>query len=245
MSEGQAEPPEDVRSFLPRPGEPVEAYAERLRGLHRDLTLVLQAVERGLAVSSDPEAMPAPVPAGGDHHQDEHEVHAEPALQAPIAVDMPMSTLMRPSRGGPRVEVMAPPAGAQGRDEAEERRRPVAPDEPQVPAPAAFPARPSVREPEPDTDPTWLHHPAEASILAPPAPAPAPAPAAAPVARVVERPRQPAEREHPWVEGPPIGSWSAHVADRGPRRAVPPWILAAALAGWLVVLAFVLALAVG
>ena len=67
MSERHAEPGTDVGSFLPRPGEPVGAYAERLRALHRDLTLVLEAVERGLAASAaDEEADPPPAwdPAG-------------------------------------------------------------------------------------------------------------------------------------------------------------------------------------
>ena len=59
MTERHAEPGADVGSFLPRPGEPVGAYAERLRALHRDLTLVLEAVERGLAASSRPEDEPA------------------------------------------------------------------------------------------------------------------------------------------------------------------------------------------
>src|SRR5512145_2769881 len=57
MSEPHAEPAADVRSFLPRPGEPVEDYAARLRALHHDLSLVLDAVERGLAAA---ERHPAP-----------------------------------------------------------------------------------------------------------------------------------------------------------------------------------------
>ncbi|HEV2811895.1 MAG TPA: hypothetical protein VGW10_01480, partial [Solirubrobacteraceae bacterium] len=61
MSEPHAEPPAaDVRSFLPRPGEPVEDYAARLRALHEDLSLVLDAVERGLAAAG---AEPAPLAA--------------------------------------------------------------------------------------------------------------------------------------------------------------------------------------
>ena len=61
MSEPHADPPAaDVRSFLPRPGEPVEDYAARLRALHHDLTLVLDAVERGLAAA---EAAPTLVEA--------------------------------------------------------------------------------------------------------------------------------------------------------------------------------------
>src|SRR5687768_16216256 len=74
MNEREAEQA-DVRPFLPRPGEPVEEYAERLRAMHRDLSVVLQAVERGLARPHEPEPVvpvrepeqePAPVaaPAG-------------------------------------------------------------------------------------------------------------------------------------------------------------------------------------
>jgi hypothetical protein len=63
MNERHAQPPTaDVRPFLPRPGEPADAYAERLRSLHRDLTLVLDAVERGLSAEPPPEPEPAPAP---------------------------------------------------------------------------------------------------------------------------------------------------------------------------------------
>ena len=62
MTERHAEPGTDVGSFLPRPGEPVGAYAQRLRALHRDLTLVLEAVERGLAASAPPEELEADEP---------------------------------------------------------------------------------------------------------------------------------------------------------------------------------------
>lgn len=63
MTERHAEPGADVGSFLPRPGEPAAAYAERLRALHRDLTLVLEAVERGMATSRGPAAAEDPRPA--------------------------------------------------------------------------------------------------------------------------------------------------------------------------------------
>jgi hypothetical protein len=52
----------DVRPFLPRPGEPAEAYAARLRALHRDLTEVLEAVERSLAERRRSHPPVAPVP---------------------------------------------------------------------------------------------------------------------------------------------------------------------------------------
>ena len=44
----------DVRSFLPRPGEPVEDYAARLRTLHHDLALAPDAAERGLPGGARP-----------------------------------------------------------------------------------------------------------------------------------------------------------------------------------------------
>src|SRR5688572_24890329 len=61
MNEREAEAA-DVRPFLPRPGEPVEEYAERLRAMYRDLSVVLQAVERGLARAGDPAPAAPPVP---------------------------------------------------------------------------------------------------------------------------------------------------------------------------------------
>ena len=99
MSEGQREPPDHLRSFLPRPGEPVAQYAERLRGLHRDLTLVLQAVERGV-----------PVPGA-----------------SPLAPDRPPAT--PPAlRAAPRVEVVPSPPGPGRRDAgAREPARPAPP----------------------------------------------------------------------------------------------------------------------
>jgi hypothetical protein len=103
MSEPHGEPQAaDVRSFLPRPGEPVEDYAARLRALHHDLTLVLDAVERGLAAAErtpapklEPvAAAPEPVPAA----------LADP-LPEPHRSPPPLGPLSA-SRGGARVEVV-------------------------------------------------------------------------------------------------------------------------------------------
>ena len=65
MSEREAEPA-DVRPFLPRPGEPVEEYAERLRAMHRDLSVVLQAVERFLGTVAPAPESAAQRPSFGD-----------------------------------------------------------------------------------------------------------------------------------------------------------------------------------
>src|SRR5688572_7138949 len=106
MSEPQAEPtPADVRSFLPRPGEPVEAYAARLRALHEDLSLVLDAVERGLAAA---EAAPAPEPVPVPPSYEPVEVTAEPHRSPP-----PPGPLAAP-RGSARVEVISAPSPARG-----------------------------------------------------------------------------------------------------------------------------------
>src|SRR4051812_1658873 len=89
MSEGHEEQAADVRSFLPRPGEPVERYADRLRALHRDLTLVLEAAERGLAVTgrtptagAGADADHAPIEAGRSRAA----VASEQAVRARVEV---------------------------------------------------------------------------------------------------------------------------------------------------------------
>src|SRR5687768_11368706 len=104
MSEPQGEPQAaDVRSFLPRPGEPVEDYAARLRALHHDLTLVLDAVERGLAAAERAPLREAvaeggrePEPVAAIHA----DVHPEPHRSPP-----PLEPLTAP-RGSARVEVV-------------------------------------------------------------------------------------------------------------------------------------------
>lgn len=164
MSEGHGDPPADVRSFLPRPGEPVERYAERLRALHRDLTLVLQAVERGLAAAAQPEDLEPPVPA----HRP-IEIVPRTAEGAPPAAAPSDERRTRM----PRVEVMPAPGGDHRGDEQEDRRAPPAPPEPgaepdpqrsngpgpgagAVPRPAHFPARPSAVSHGPAAEPEWV-----------------------------------------------------------------------------------------
>src|SRR5687768_7635777 len=109
MSEPHAEPPAaDVRSFLPRPGEPVEDYAARLRALHEDLSLVLDAVERGLAAAeAAPAERPAAAPApgrGAPAAEDLQEPHRSPPPPGPLAAP----------RGSARVEVVSTPVTASG-----------------------------------------------------------------------------------------------------------------------------------
>ena len=148
MSDGHGDQPADVRSFLPRPGEPVDQYAERLRALHRDLTLVLQAVERGLATAAHPGDVAPPVPAH------------EPIEIVPEPVDEPDGSPappLPPRSRMPRVEVMPAPSGEQRRDGFEERREPPAVLEgaPARPAPP-FPSRPSAASEEPQPEPRWI-----------------------------------------------------------------------------------------
>lgn len=167
MSEGHGDPPADVRSFLPRPGEPVDQYAERLRALHRDLTLVLQAVERGLAAAAHPEDVAPPVPAH------------EPIEIVPAPADEPSPSTApttTPRSRMPRVEVMPAPSGQSRRDDQEDRREPPA-EEPaprwtkedgaadgddedageRRPRPATrFPARPSVVAQPPAAEAEWV-----------------------------------------------------------------------------------------
>lgn len=235
MSEGHEEPPADVRSFLPRPGEPVEDYAERLRALHRDLTLVLEAVERGLAVSVAPPSEPA---------------------REPVPVGEPESVLLDPdaASGGPRVEIMPAPSGATTRGTAEDRRAPPSlpadPDAPDPPSfgPAPFPPRPSVRdldEPAGPAEPAWVERP---DPIVPGRPrtavaATAASPAAPPV-RVEAAPPPSSPADRPWVlssavpGGPP--AWVDATARR--RRGLPPLVVAALLTGWLAAVALLLAL---
>ncbi len=74
----------DVRPFLPRPGEPAEAYAARLRALHRDLTVVLEAVERGLA-----ERRRSPPRVAAPAGEADTEDLAEAAIGAPVHASEP------------------------------------------------------------------------------------------------------------------------------------------------------------
>jgi hypothetical protein len=145
----------------------VDRYAERLRALHRDLTLVLQAVERGLA-AAHPEDVGPPVPA-----HEPIEIVPSPAedhAPSPAQRAAPRSRM-------PRVEVMPAPSGESRRHDQEDRRE-LPPEEPaprwskengtiqdeddatggRVPRPAPrFPARPSVVGSDaPPREPEWV-----------------------------------------------------------------------------------------
>ena len=233
MNERQMEPPvADVRPFLPQPGEPAEAYAARLRALHRDLTLVLDAVERGLAASPPPppvaEAPPlAPAPAP-DH---------APEVDEPIAIAVePVLPLDAPARreppfsGLPRVEVV--PRSREGDDdeswaEPQSRRasdEPPAPPLREAPRPAtpfhtAAPGAPVGREAPP------------VGATAIPATVAPPGGTRPPVGEEVPRPGVTAHQ--------PIG------VPRPQRNGPPPVALAAAVAGWLAALALLIAVLVG
>ena len=172
MNHHDVEPSADVRPFLPQPGEAVETYAHRLRGLHRDLTLVLDAVERGLQDRGAP-LKRAPEP--------------EPDPEPPAPVDVPVlepidlappPRVMAPGTGMARVEVISTPA---------------------VHEPVVHDRRATDRPPSP------------ATALAAPVPPPPVAPSEAPAA--------PAEA----------------------RLVLPPWVPAALLAGWLTVVALLVA----
>jgi hypothetical protein len=164
----------------------VEDYAERLRALHRDLTLVLQAVERGLAAAARPEEVEPPVPEG-----EPIEIVPEPEeAPAPVAEPAPPARTRMP-----RVEVLPAPSGEQRRHELGEERRapaqrftkeepaeaaeaggePEAPAERGAPRPSPrFPARPSAAPAEYPREPEWVERGGE-SFTAPTFPA-APAP---------------------------------------------------------------------
>ena len=219
MSEREGEPQAaDVRSFLPRPGEPVEDYAARLRALHHDLTLVLDAVERGLAaaeraplyeVLTEHEREPAPVAALAEPI---HEPHRSPAPYEPFS-GLP--------RGGARVEVVTT-----GREEARSgppepsgtpwggRSAPAGERAPDGGSPAALSPE---RQPWVDRPPHQPRYGGWEEDRWPPPPPP---------------PRE--MRFDPPYELP-----------RHRRPALPPVWLAATVLGWLTVLALVLALALG
>jgi hypothetical protein len=215
----------DVRPFLPRPGEPVEEYAERLRAMHRDLSVVLQAVERGLERSHEHE--PGPIVRVPD---------PEPAT-APVAAP---AGLMGP--GTARVEVVHSGRGHRAEDEAVDEDW--VEEEPALPPPPGPERRHSRARPladRPSQDPSrgggqdpWP-------------------PAAPPLA---ERPSgdphrgwpEPALAPPPPRPGPPAftpASYPTHWADGNDRRRgplLPGWAIAAILAGWLTIVALLLAL---
>jgi hypothetical protein len=173
----------ELRPFLPRTGESAEGYAARLRALHRDLTLMLEAVERGLSAPPEP---PRRSSSG-------------------LAV-----AAEAPATGGARVEVMPPPPGHEPAWEAEQGDRRGQP--PSAAAPHAAPAPVAAPPPAPVAAPP----PPLQAAVAPPPPQPAPAPPAA------------------WTPAPP------HAAPAPPRRELAPYVVPAALAGWLTTLALAL-----
>ncbi|HEX8206721.1 MAG TPA: hypothetical protein VF587_11745 [Solirubrobacteraceae bacterium] len=254
MSEPQGEPQAaDVRSFLPRPGEPVDDYAARLRALHHDLTLVLDAVERGLAAAERAplrEAVAEPAPVTAIHAESHPEPHRSPP---------PLGPLTAP-RGSARVEVVTtgpahassgPPGGSAswgGRTTPEGERAPdggvpaaLSPErsegsweerpwpaerEPWVEAPRHEPRRgdwvderDGWGDHDPRDLPPWREPPAWTDRR----PSSWPAPPAPPREMVFDPP-YPRQR-------------------RRRARDLPPVLVAAALLGWLTVLALILALA--
>ena len=240
MNQREAEPA-DVRPFLPRPGEPVEEYAERLRAMHRDLSVVLQAVERGLQRANPPEEEPmperepVPVYAAAPSHE-----HAE-ARVASAAREPSGAALRETIPGAPRVEVVTSRAGHRAGDESVtsdwaqgepfvERRQPVVPHPPRAEAPpdplqivpVSPPQQPLAERPSADpryAEPPrgeWAPAVVTDTTAAPAEPAPAPAVAVAPA---------PAPAPLP-VRAPLL----------------PPWAIAAILAGWLTIVALLLAL---
>ena len=220
MSEGHGDPPADVRSFLPRPGEPVEEYAQRLRALHRDLTLVLEAVERGLAAAAG-EAEPAPVsaPPGPEPERFSTPVGREPRdVHVTHGPPPPAPTREPLLPGGARVEVLPAASGEQVRLQGEERRAPAAP-----PAAPEEPADPFAAEGEAAEPPRAQRLPARPSATAL------------------------AEPEPEWVHrGPPSETFTAATfGPPAPAGGPSPVLLAALVAGWLTVVALALALLVG
>jgi hypothetical protein len=221
MTERHAEPGADVGSFLPRPGEPVAAYAERLRALHRDLTLMLEAIERGIATSRRPEpaedARPVapglPVPPsrprrfsrlGGEEARfpDESVMEERTVEIRPAADESPREDVRPPvpvRRRGTGARVVVVPSAPEPGERVFERRAQRAPVEPLESAPVAV--EPLAVEPAPTSAP------------APDAPA------------------------------PPAPSWPPPAPPRGSR--VSAVTVALAVAGWLTALALALVLGFG
>jgi hypothetical protein len=199
MNQHDVEPMADVRAFLPRPGEPVETYAERLRALHRDLTLVLQAVERGLSAGeARPEDESFEEDAGA------HDVAIEPEPE-PIEVHgiTPAASEQIPA-SAVRVEVLPARSDAPRRSGAEHSP----PWSEDTPIERRAPLRPVVAPPpEPRREPV----PPPRREIAPPPPVALP----------------PAPPEPPFY-----------------ARPLPSWVIAAVLAGWLTIVALLIALLV-
>jgi hypothetical protein len=259
MSEPHAEPPgADVRSFLPRPGEPVEDYAARLRALHDDLSLVLDAVERGLAAADAEPAPPRPVEAVPEPHR-------SPPPPGPLAAP----------RGSARVEVIStpatargqagggrawsgPPPGPEGTAPPTGRRAPTgegapARGEPAVPSPGRWQPDHGAwveRPPRPVRSEPWVDHPGAAAWAEAGAEHRAaswPQPPAWPQGAGWPEGGTPAWPERGTSAWPPaeasFGPYAAPPRRRGPS--LPPLFVAAAILGWLTALALGLALAFG
>ena len=196
----------------------MEEYAERLRALHRDLTLVLQAVERGLAAAAHPGDVEPPVPA-----TEPIEIVPEPVGEPPPPAPRPRAERRRM----PRVEVMPPPSGEQRRREDEERRQPPALNGPAVrwttedaePGPGDPHAEPAERE-APRPAPPFPSRPSAAS--------------------------EPAPREPRWVErgGDSFTAPTFPPAPAPQRLTVSPLVATAFVVGWLVVVGLLIALLV-
>ena len=249
MSQPHAEPPAaDVRSFLPRPGEAVEDYANRLRALHHDLTLVLDAVERGLAAA---EGSAAPEPrreaaAVIEHRDVVEEPRRSPSPQGPLTT----------TRGSARVEVVSAPETAGGGGPGGDRSW-SGPPEPEGSAPwGGRPApsgegRPGRGEPagpspqrstwdEPQTP--WVEHVGPVPRGTPwhEPPPPPPAPWQEPPSWAERRQTAwPAETEFEVAPHAPFAAPPRH------RQQVPPVLVAALLLGWLTVIALGIALIFG
>jgi hypothetical protein len=235
--EVEGHPGADVRSFLPWPGEPVEDYAERLRSLHRDLTLVLQAVERGLAAAAT--AATAASEAGEAERQEPQAVVA-PGGPAPLA-NGPSAPSARPpvetpSAGPrprqPRVEVIPAASG--------ERRRADSPEERHEAVPWSEPPRATVESPPtgPPEPPGRLEPPEPTATQARPAGSPA-----LPTPSLPSRPSH-AVPEPAWVERPtPPEAFTPPTfpaeSARPPREMPPRLVLLVAATGWVIVVALV------
>ena len=234
MSQPHAEPPTaDVRSFLPRPGEPVEDYAARLRALHHDLTLVLDAVERGLAAAErSPEPAPVREAAAVGDRRGAEEPHRSPPPPGPLTT----------TRGSARVEVVSAPETAGGGGPGGER--------------------PWSGPPEPEGSAPWGGRPASRGEGGAPGrgePA-APSPGRSQWDEPWVERTTPWQEPPPWTERRP-STWPpaplpaeyefeppAHAPFAAPprrRQPVPPLLIAALILGWLTVIALGLALAFG
>jgi hypothetical protein len=247
MSEGHGDPSADVRAFLPRPGEPVEQYAERLRGLHRDLSLVLQAVERGLESASrrpgreDAAAVEESRAAASEEGEEErwgraagrveiddepvapwdldpaHPVEIRPVELDPAAPAAPEERGARPL--APRIEIRPAPSGERRRVDGEERRE--VEDEARAPL-AQRPSSASRRSRGPSS-PRPPRFPSRPSAAGPDL-----------------APREPA-----WVEPGDAFTAAQFPAAAPPARlAVQPLVVVALVAGWLTVVALLVALLV-